>query len=98
VGTGTQRTSDSELPPEVTKADGLETSGTGQGHILLKVGPCQALVAHTCNPSYSGGRDQEELSSKPAWINSSRDPILKNLFTKRAGEVAEGIGPEFKPQ
>jgi hypothetical protein len=26
----------------------------------------QALVAHACNPSYSGGRDQEDLSSKPA--------------------------------
>jgi hypothetical protein len=27
-------------------------------------------VAHTCNPSYSGGRDQEDRSSKPAWKNS----------------------------
>jgi hypothetical protein len=26
----------------------------------------QALVAHACNPSYSGGRDQEDHSSKPA--------------------------------
>jgi hypothetical protein len=26
-----------------------------------------ALVAHTCNPIYSGGRDQEDRSSKPAW-------------------------------
>jgi hypothetical protein len=24
------------------------------------------LVAHTCNPSNSGGRDQEDRSSKPA--------------------------------
>jgi hypothetical protein len=24
------------------------------------------LVAHTCNPSYSGGRDQEDHNSKPA--------------------------------
>jgi hypothetical protein len=24
------------------------------------------LVAHTCNPSYSGGRDQEDHSLKPA--------------------------------
>jgi hypothetical protein len=29
------------------------------------------LGAHTCNPSYSGGRDQEALSSKPAPENSS---------------------------
>jgi hypothetical protein len=27
-------------------------------------------VAHTCNPSYSGGRDQEDRGSKP-WTNSS---------------------------
>jgi hypothetical protein len=26
----------------------------------------QALVAHTCNPNYSGGRDQEDCDSKPA--------------------------------
>jgi hypothetical protein len=25
-----------------------------------------ALVAHTCNSSYSGGRDQEDRGSKPA--------------------------------
>jgi hypothetical protein len=26
----------------------------------------QALAAHTYNPSYSGGRDQEDRGSKPA--------------------------------
>jgi hypothetical protein len=26
----------------------------------LETTPCWALVAHTCNPSYSGGRDQED--------------------------------------
>jgi hypothetical protein len=30
----------------------------------------QALVAHTCNPSYSGGRGQEDCVSKPAQGNS----------------------------
>jgi hypothetical protein len=34
-------------------------------------------VSHTCNPSYSGSRDQEDHSSKPAWANSPEDPILK---------------------
>jgi hypothetical protein len=43
----------------------------------------QALVAHTCNPSYSEGRDQEDHSVKPAQGNSSRDPILKKPFTKK---------------
>jgi hypothetical protein len=54
-------------------------------------------VAHTCNPSYSGGRDQD-CDSKPAQANSSQDPILKNDSQKRAGGVAQGEGPEFKPQ
>jgi hypothetical protein len=30
-----------------------------------------ALVAHTGNPSYSGGRDQEDHGLKPAQANSS---------------------------
>jgi hypothetical protein len=28
--------------------------------------PQLGVVAHTCNPSYSGGRDQEDQGSKPA--------------------------------
>jgi hypothetical protein len=55
----------------------------------------QELVAHACNPRYSGGRDQEDHSSKP---NSSRDPILKNPSQKRSGEVAQGGGSDFKHQ
>jgi hypothetical protein len=39
--------------------------------------PSQAPMAHTCNPSYSGGRDKVDHGSKPAWGNSSQDPILK---------------------
>jgi hypothetical protein len=38
--------------------------------------------AHACNPSYSGGRDQEHHCSKPAWANSSQDPISKNKKTE----------------
>jgi hypothetical protein len=54
-------------------------------------------VAHTYNPSNSGGRDQEDYSSKPAQANSFLDPILKNIHhKKRAGRVAQGVGPEFK--
>jgi hypothetical protein len=51
-------------------------------------------VAHACNPSYLGGRDQEDHSSKPAWANSSQDPILKKHITKKGW----WSGPEFKPQ
>jgi hypothetical protein len=40
-------------------------------------------VAHACDPSYSGGRDEEDRGSKPAWANSLGDPILKNPITKK---------------
>jgi hypothetical protein len=30
----------------------------------------QIWVAHTCNPSYSGGRAQDDSSSRPDWENS----------------------------
>jgi hypothetical protein len=39
-------------------------------------------VAHACNPSYAGGRDQEDHSSKPAQANSSTRPYLEKPFTK----------------
>jgi hypothetical protein len=38
-------------------------------------------VAHTYNPSYSGGRDQEDCSSKSLGKYSAR-PYLKKNFTK----------------
>jgi hypothetical protein len=47
-------------------------------------------VTHTYNPSYSGGRDQEDHSSKPPQANSLQDPISKNPMTKNwAGGVAK---------
>jgi hypothetical protein len=49
---------------------------------------CQVLVTYACNPSYSGGRDQEDCGSKPAWANSET-PSQKYLKQKRAGRVAE---------
>jgi hypothetical protein len=58
----------------------------------------QVPVAHSYNPSYSGGRDQEDRSSKPAWANSSRTLSRKNPSQKRASGVAQGVGPESKPQ
>jgi hypothetical protein len=45
------------------------------------------MVAHACNPSYSGGRDQEDGGSKPGWENSLQGPILQNPTQKRAGGV-----------
>jgi hypothetical protein len=48
-------------------------------------------VAHAYNPSYSGGRDQEDHGSKPALAISMQDPILKKPFTKQAGGVARVV-------
>jgi hypothetical protein len=42
-----------------------------------------ALVVHTCNPSYSRSRDQENQGSKPAHANSSQDAILKIPITEK---------------
>jgi hypothetical protein len=55
-------------------------------------------VAHACNPSCSGGSNQEDRSLKPAQANSSQDPISKLPNTKSAGGVTQGVGSEFKPQ
>jgi hypothetical protein len=54
-------------------------------------------VAHTYNPSYSGGRDKEDHGLKPVWTNSSQDLISKIPNRKKVGEVTQGIGFEFKP-
>jgi hypothetical protein len=58
-----------------------------------------APVFHTYNPAYSEGRDQEDRGSKPEWANSAARPYFeKTLHKERAGGVAQGVGPEFKPQ
>jgi hypothetical protein len=44
-------------------------------------------VAHTCNPRYSGGGDQEYCGSKPVQANSSVRPYLEEPFTKKIGLV-----------
>jgi hypothetical protein len=38
--------------------------------LKIKLKKSQMLVAHAYNPSYSGGRDQEDHDSKPALANS----------------------------
>jgi hypothetical protein len=39
---------------------------------------------------------QEDCGLKSAQANSLRDPISKIPNAKRAGGVAQGVGPEFK--
>jgi hypothetical protein len=51
-----------------------------------------APMTNACNPSYSGHRNQEDCSLKPAQANSSRNTILKipNIKNK-AGGMAQGV-------
>jgi hypothetical protein len=42
-----------------------------------------ARSSHTCNPSYPGDRDQEDLDSKPAQANRSARPYLKKKKKKK---------------
>jgi hypothetical protein len=56
-------------------------------------------VAHAYNPSYSGGRGQEDHGSKPA----SGEIICEILFQKnpsqiRVSGVAQGVAPKLKSQ
>jgi hypothetical protein len=43
----------------------------------------KASVAHACNPSYSGSRDQEDYALKLAGANSSQDPISVKPITMK---------------
>jgi hypothetical protein len=54
-------------------------------------------MTHTCNPSYSGGKDQEDRSSKPAKQIVHETLTWKYPSQKKADGVAQGKGPEFKP-
>jgi hypothetical protein len=57
---------------------------------LLKTHSSQAPVAHTCNPSYSGGRDQEDQTSQPG--QKFVRPCLENPHHKKmAGRVAQAV-------
>jgi hypothetical protein len=56
------------------------------------------LATHACDPSYSRGRNQEDCGSKTAWVNRAMRPYLKkDTSEKRAGGVAQSIGP-VKPK
>jgi hypothetical protein len=46
-----------------------------------------APVAHTFNPSYSGGRDQEDHSLKLSRANSLQDPVSKKKTFHKKGMV-----------
>jgi hypothetical protein len=50
----------------------------------------QALVVHTCNPSYSGSRDQEDHGLKPTLSKY----FPKTLSQKKPSQ--KGVGEELK--
>jgi hypothetical protein len=82
------------VPPQCSRDRWIEPP-----HSQSKERMLWAPVAHACNPSNSGGRDQEGCNLKPAQANSLLDPNLKiPISQKRAGRVALGIGPELKSQ
>jgi hypothetical protein len=49
------------------------------------------VPVHACNPSYSGGRDQEGCSSKPAQGNSLRLSLKTQNKKKKAGGLVEWL-------
>jgi hypothetical protein len=54
------------------------------GHdIKINIKRSRAPVAHTYNPSYSEGRDQEDHGSKPAQAKSSVRPHLGKSLHKK---------------
>jgi hypothetical protein len=65
--------SDRDCPKELLHTAAQQGVASGNSlYITFKSMPnSRALVAHAYNPSYSGGRDQEDHGSKPAWANSS---------------------------
>jgi hypothetical protein len=44
---------------------------------------CWALVPHICNPSYLGGRDQEDCNLKPVLGKYFTRPYLEKTITKK---------------
>jgi hypothetical protein len=54
-------------------------------------GNCELSTGGSCNPSYSGGRDQEDRRSTVAWTNSSPSPILQKPFTEQGRRSGSGF-------
>jgi hypothetical protein len=57
-----------------------------------------ALVAHVCNLSYSGGRNHEGHSLKPAQAEFCEPLSRKTLHKNTAGGVVLGEDPELSPR
>jgi hypothetical protein len=51
--------------------------------LYFKIDFLWVLVAHTCDLSYSGSRDQEDQGSESAQANSSLRPYLEKTYHKK---------------
>jgi hypothetical protein len=66
--------------------NGAKNTHRGQDSFLLNTtGKSWVLVAHVCNPSFSGDRDQEDGSSKSAQANSLQNILSKKHIMKWSG-------------
>jgi hypothetical protein len=84
------------------------TNGSGKLDIYMyipitqpmqKMNSSCVLVAHSCNPSYSGGRDLGGLQLEVrAGQIVHKTLSQKHPSQKRDGGVAQGINPEFRSQ
>jgi hypothetical protein len=57
-------------------------------------------MAHTCNPSYSGGRDQVDFGSRPAWEIVHKTLSQKTLHKKGLVEwlKVKALSSNSRPQ
>jgi hypothetical protein len=53
------------------------------------------MVVHTCNPSYSGGKNQEDRGSKPAYIKqlaiARRQRLIPVLLATQKAEIRRTV-------
>jgi hypothetical protein len=64
-------------------------------YVCLKEKVSWVLVTYAYNPSYSGGRDQDNWRSKPAWGNTATRPYLgkKKKITKKSWQSGSRCRP-----
>jgi hypothetical protein len=55
------------------------------------------VVAHTCNPTQEIRRTVVQSQAKQIVPETLNQKKKKKKVTKRAGRVAQSVGPEFKP-
>jgi hypothetical protein len=81
----------SPVGPELVSVN-KETQFPGPGlELWLRRWSWQAQVAHACNPSYSGGKGQEDCGLNATKANSLSDPISKNPSKKKVGWLTQVI-------